>query len=115
MSETELEAFFDQYKPKQTRLSPSFENFLGSLVKKVTSVAKKVGAAAATLGLRPILDKLKGFIKPLLKKVLQIAIKKLPVALQPHAQKLAERLPFLKETLEEAAFEEGDNSCCFKT
>jgi hypothetical protein len=110
MSETELDAFFDQYKPKQSRLSPSFENFLGGIVKKVAAVAKKVGAAAASLGLGPILNKLKGLIKPLLRKVLQIAIKKLPMALQPHAQKLAERLPFLKETLEEAAFEEGNDT-----
>ena len=96
--------------PRQSRLSPAFENFLGGLVKKVANVAKKVGAAAATLGLGPILNKLKGLIKPLLKKVLQAAIKKLPVALQPHAQKLAERLPFLKETLEEAAVEESNDT-----
>lgn len=113
MSETELEAFFAQYQPSHARLSPSFENFLGKLknvAKKALNAAKTVGKAALTLGFGPILNKLKGLIKPLLKKVLQIAIKKLPVALQPHAQKLAQRLPFLKETLEEAAFEEGNDT-----
>jgi hypothetical protein len=110
MSETELETFFGRYKPRPSQLSPSFENFFGRIVKKVAKVAKKVGRAATRLGLGPILNRLKALIKPLLKRVLQSAIKKLPVALQPHAQKLAARLPFLKETAEEAAFEEDNDT-----
>jgi hypothetical protein len=56
-------------------------------------LAKKGISAAAKAGLGPILDKLKALVKPLLQRVIQTAIGKLPAQLQPHARKLAERLP----------------------
>jgi hypothetical protein len=68
------------------------------------ALAKKGISLAAKLGLGPILEKLKALVKPLLKRVIQTAIGKLPVALQPVARKLAERLPFLKEV------EEGEDA-----
>ena len=108
LSEYEIGEIVDRYKPS-IELTPNFENFLGRLKKAVKKVAgkavdlaKKGISAAAKLGIGPILNKLKALIKPLLKRVVQTAIGKLPVQLQPMAKKLAERLPFLKE------FEEGN-------
>jgi hypothetical protein len=114
LTQGEIDTIVDRYRPS-AELSPSFENFFGKLkkaVKKVASkavdLAKKGISAAAKLGLGPILEKLKALIQPLLKRVLQIAIGKLPSQLQPIAKKLAERLPFLKE-IEEAYFPNGAN------
>ncbi len=108
LSEYEIGEIVDRYKPS-IEFTPNFENFLGKLKKvvkkvagKAVDLAKKGISAAAKLGLGPILNKLKALIKPLLKRVVQTAIGKLPVQLQPMAKKLAERLPFLKE------FEEGN-------
>jgi len=98
LGESELEAFIDRYTP-QTSLLPSFENFLGSLAKKAANLAKKGIQAVGKLGLDAILPKLKVLINPLLKKVLQMAINKLPVALRPVAEQLAKR--FLKQEVEE--------------
>ena len=109
LAEYEIGGVIDRYKPS-IELTPSFEDFLGKLKKafkkvagKAVDLAKKGISAAAKLGLGPILNKLKALIKPLLKRVIQTAIGKLPAQLQPIARKLAERLPFLKE------FEEGND------
>ena len=108
IKENEIEALVDGYR-STVELTPSFEDFLGKLkkaVKKVASkavdLAKKGISAAAKFGLGPILEKLKALIKPLLKRVIQTAIGKLPAGLQPMARKLSDRLPFLKE------FEQGE-------
>lgn len=116
LTESEVEATIDGYT-SSTDLSPGFENFFGKLkkmvkkvVKKGVDLAKKGVKLAATLGLGPILNKLKGLIKPLLKKVLEKAIGKLPPAVQPIARKLAEKLPFLKEMEETSSVESGYSS-----
>jgi hypothetical protein len=105
ISEAEIEAFIDRYEP-QTTLSPSFENFLGNLAKKVVNVAKTGMKAVGQLGLKPILEKLKQLLNPLLKKVLGMAINKLPIALRPIAEQLKTR--FLNQELEEEATSEED-------
>lgn len=103
LGDSEIETLVDSYQPSGT-LAPNFEQFLGKLKKafkkvasKAVDLAKKGISAAAKLGLGPILEKLKALVKPLLKRVIQTAIGKLPAQLQPLAQKLAERIPFLKE------------------
>lgn len=106
LSEGEIETLVDRYQPS-IELAPSFEQFWGKLkklAKKAVNLAKKGVSAAAKLGLGPVLNKLKALIKPLLKRVIQTAIGKLPSNLQPIARKLAEKLPFLKE------FEESDEA-----
>jgi hypothetical protein len=102
LTQGEVEAVVDRWR-STADLNPAFENFLGKLKKAIKKVAKKAAnlakkgiSAAAKLGLGPILNKLKALINPLLKKVLQTAINKLPSQLQPGARKLAERLSFLK-------------------
>ncbi len=117
LTDGEIDALVERYQASGD-LSPEFEDFFGKLkriVKKVAgkavSLAKKGISLAAKLGLGPILEKLKALIKPLLRRVIQTAIGKLPIALQPVARKLAERLPFLKETESEAsALEPADSS-----
>ncbi|MEV0386036.1 hypothetical protein [Nonomuraea sp. NPDC050643] len=103
LEDAEVGSLVDAYQPAN-RLGPSFERFFGGLkrlVKKVAGAARKGIGALAKLGLGPVLAKLKGLIRPLLQKVLTAAINKLPPALQPIAQKLARRLPFLRELEEE--------------
>lgn len=113
MAETELETLLSQYEPVRTQLSPTFEFFLGGIFNKIkkgvrgaVNLAKKGVSAAVKLGLGPLLNKLKGFIRPLLQRVLKFALNKLPPALRPVAQQLAKR--FLGETDGETfeAFEE---------
>jgi hypothetical protein len=59
-------------------------------VKVVSKVAKTVGKLAAPL-LGPVLNKLRGLVNPLLKRVLSFAIGRLPSALQPAARQIAAR------------------------
>ena len=95
LGEGELDAFAERYSPTTT-LSPEFEDFLGKWAKKlakgVKGLAKKAGKFAMKIGLGPILNKIKALVKPLLDKVLQTAIGKLPESLRPAAQQLAERI-----------------------
>lgn len=91
LSEAELDSFAERYSPA-TPLDPEFENFFGKWKKKLVGLAKKAGKFALKLGLGPILNKLRGLIKPLLNKVLQMAIDKLPEAVRPAAEQLADRI-----------------------
>ena len=94
----EVESFVQRYTPA-TPLDPPFQEWLGSLVKKV---AKGVRAAAgtaikgiATFGFGPALGLVKKlFLGRILKRVLQLAIGRLPVAVRPAARLLAQRLGF---------------------
>ena len=114
IAEGEIESFLAQYAPS-VRIEPSFEKFVGRFFKKigkaVTTVASKAAQVAKKLGLAPILNRIKALIRPLLNKVLQMAIGKLPVAVQPAAQKLAEKLGFAApKPLEPVASPPGDSA-----
>src|SRR5688572_7023523 len=95
LSEGELDRFVEGYAPV-TAVSPEFEEFLGKfakkLVKGVKGLAKKAGSLAVSLGLGPILNKIKALVKPLLEKVLRTSIDKLPESARPAARQLAQRL-----------------------
>jgi len=109
LSEQEIDRLFESMQPSFEHLSPAFENLFGGLWNKVKSVAKgavnlaKRGIAAIgkIIPLGWLFDKLKQLIKPLLRRVLQFAIGRLPTPLQPVARKLANR--FFGETETEAA------------
>lgn len=97
ISEAELESLLERFDPGATTVSPAGEQFLGGLirkaknvVKKVVKVAKKVVSKIPFLG--AILKKLKGLIRPLLKRVLGMAIGRLPAPLQQPARILAKKL-----------------------
>jgi hypothetical protein len=95
LSAAEVDAFTDRYMPSES-LAPEFQNFSFGWIKKigkaVKNVASKAASFAAKIGLGPLLDKIKALVKPLLNKVLQMAIGKLPEAVQPAAQQLAEKI-----------------------
>jgi hypothetical protein len=97
MSESEIDQFFEQFEPRESGLEQYFEDFLGgifqkakSVVKKVSSLAKKGLAMLPGVGL--LLGKLKALVRPLLNRVLRIALDKLPPKLRPVARQLAQRL-----------------------
>ena len=108
--EEEIGGLVDGYAA-ESELSPAFEQFFGKLKKKLKKIAKK-GAklakkglkAAATLGFGPLIRKLKGKLGRILVKILEKAIRKLPVYLQPVARKLYKR--YGKKLLREAEVEE---------
>lgn len=120
LTEAEIDRIAEQFHPTEGEAAPLFEQFLGklwnkakSLAKGALNLAKKGIGALAKFGLGPILKKLKQFVWPLLKRVIQFAIGKLPSNLRPLAQKLASKLlgsqemenlePELQEALPAAA------------
>jgi len=91
----EIDQFVESYTPS-TSLDPEFQNFSWSFAKKIGkglgAIAKKAAKGLATLGLGPILAKIKALVRPLLNRVLQKAIGRLPEPVQPAARALAVRL-----------------------
>jgi hypothetical protein len=117
IQESEIDAALSELRPAR-ELSPAFENLfggLGKIVKKAVSgaasLAKKGIEVAVSLGLGPFLKQVKKFILPMVKHVVRLAIERLPVAVQPAARLLAQKLS-LGETsaheTEEPAFEVGE-------
>jgi hypothetical protein len=99
LSEAEFEAFLDRFEPESAALSPAFEDFFKKLVKKAKGVvrgavklAKKGVKLASKLSpINLVLGRLKKLVKPLLERVLRVAVDKLPVAVQPIARQLAKK------------------------
>ena len=79
----EMDLFAERLRAP-TALEPEFQDFLGKLVKKigkgVKSVAKMAVKGITTLGLGPILNRIKALVRPLLNQVLQKAIGRLPAS-----------------------------------
>jgi hypothetical protein len=109
-SESEVDALLERFTPPSHDLSPVADQFLGGLVKKakgaIKAVKKVVGKVTKFLPHNLILGKLKALVRPLLEKVLRVAIDRIPVALRPIAKQLAKR--FLGVTVKEAAEEYED-------
>jgi hypothetical protein len=82
-----------QLTPAQEHLFESFWGKIKSAVKKAASVAKKVVDVAKKFSpIQLALDKLKGLIKPLLNKVLNSLLGKVPANLRPYAEMVAKKL-----------------------
>ncbi|MEA2210061.1 MAG: hypothetical protein QOF83_9 [Solirubrobacteraceae bacterium] len=100
MTEQELDELLAPHEPFATGANPVFENFLGGLWKKVKGAVKgaidlaKKGVAAVgkLIPIGPILDRLKALVRPLLERVLQMALNRIPPALRPAAEMLKHRL-----------------------
>jgi hypothetical protein len=97
MSEAELDAVFERFESRGTGLEPYFEDWLGGLGKKLKTFANKAltvakKGLAAFPGIGALIGKLKALVKPMLDRVLKIAIDKLPPALRPAARQLAQRM-----------------------
>ena len=95
----EFDSFLDNYTPSAP-LDPEFEDFFGSLLKKVGSVAKAAAGAAwkgiKTVALGPLFGQLRKLLRPIIDMVLKRAIGALPAVVRPAAQKLAEKLGLVK-------------------
>jgi hypothetical protein len=100
VSDAEIDRTIDEAATPSRPLEPVFEQFFKKLaqkakglVKKVASVAKKGIALAQKLSpIHLLLGKLKGLVRPLLQRVLKMALDKLPPAVRPMASKLAKHL-----------------------
>lgn len=98
LNSEQLSEVLDRFDPETASLSLGGEQFIGGLIRKAKSVVNFVKKAAGTVGkalgglLGPVLEKLKKFVKPLLKRVLSFAIGKLPTPIQPAAKMLADRI-----------------------
>ncbi len=98
-STNEIDLYFESLSYEHDHYSPAQEQFFDKIFNKVKSVVKKgvdlakkgISAVGKILPIGPVLQKIKGLIKPLLNKVLKFAIGKLPKNLQPHAKTLAKK------------------------
>src|SRR4029079_15777518 len=110
-SESEVDARLERFSAPSSDISPVAEQFLGGLLKKaknaVKAAAKVAGKLSSILPVNLILGKLKGLIRPLVERVLRVAINRVPAALQPVAKQLAKRS--LGVTVSEAAEELESN------
>jgi hypothetical protein len=110
MSESEVDGFFEQFEPRATGLEAHFENFLSGLWNKAKSFAKKaldVAKKGLTMlpGIGMLIGKLKALVMPILNRVLNFAVDKLPTTLQPLARQLAQRVLGIPAKEAEAEFE----------
>ncbi len=100
LSEDELDRLFESLEPSTGHLTPAFEDFFKAVWSKAKALGKAaVGAAKAGLKavgkvvpLGWVFDRLKRLVRPLLRRVLQLAIGRLPMALRPAATTVARRL-----------------------
>lgn len=111
LSEEQLDAKLDQFDPQLTEVTPAGEEFIGGLIRKAKKAVKFVANAAKSVGglagklLGPVLGKLKKLVEPLLKRVLQFAIGRLPAPLRPAARELAKRISLEAEEGEGESYE----------
>ena len=97
-SENQIDETLARFDPQSGELTPAGEEFIGKLARKAKKAVKSVAKAAKKLGklaspfLGPLLKKLRKLVRPLLKRVLSLAIGRLPAPLRPAAQTLADRL-----------------------
>lgn len=111
LTDEQLNGVLDRFDPNAGELTPAGEEFIGSLIRKakkavkfVANTAKSVGKVAGAL-LGPVLKKLRGLVNPLLRRVLLIAIGRLPAALQPAARMLASRITSEAPEMEGGTYE----------
>lgn len=92
-----------------------YENFLGGIIragKKLVSgavglVKKGIAAVGKVLPVNLLLNKLKGLVRPLLKRVISAAMNRLPASVRPLARQLAAKLGVAEAEAEDHASAEG--------
>ncbi len=116
MSEQELEATLEAMSVAPVSgMSELEEQFLGGLIRKgrklaqgAVKLAKKgIALAGKLLPIDAILGRLRSVVRPLLQRVLNVAIGKLPTAVQPLARSLAAKLGIQLESEDVVAHESG--------
>lgn len=114
MAPDQLDELLGRFEVGELDVTPAGEEFIGGLIKKAKSVVKTVVSTAGKIGkaalsvLGPILNKLKALVRPLLQRVLAIAINKLPAALHEPARALARRFGLAQKETEDLVETEGD-------
>ncbi|KRE71776.1 hypothetical protein [Arthrobacter sp. Soil762] len=92
-----------------------YEDFLGGIIragKKLVSgavglVKKGIAAVGKVLPVNLLLNKLKGLVRPLLKRVISAAMNRLPASVRPLARKLAAKLGVAEAEAKDHASAEG--------
>src|SRR4051812_27626122 len=90
LTEMEIERLVDEAAASHVPLEPALENFFGKLIDKAKALAKKGTALANKISpIHILLGRVKGLIRPMIQKVLQMAMDKLPPSVRPLAARLA--------------------------
>lgn len=98
----EVDAALQSFEFESATQEPVFHAFLGGLAKKAKKLAQKaVSMAGKILPTNMIMEKLKPLVRPMIERVLRMAVDKLPEAMREPARLLAAR--FLGSTLEGVA------------
>jgi hypothetical protein len=96
LTENQVDEIFERFEPHGTGLESYFEDFLGGLVNKLKGFAKKaIDVAKKGLSFLPLgflLKKVHGIIPALMRRVLRIALDRLPESVRPYARQLAQRI-----------------------
>jgi hypothetical protein len=107
-TDAEIETFFNEMElAPSAQLTPVQEQFLGGVLNKVKKIAqsgKKLLDKVSPVHI--VLNKVKGLLKPLLNKVINSMIGKLPRELQPYASTLSKKLINLELASEDTASRE---------
>jgi hypothetical protein len=112
LSDSEIDRLFASFVPDRHSLTPVQDDFIGGLARKakaavkgaVNAAKRGVAAVSKVLPIGQLLARLKGLVRPLLQRVLSVALNRLPAAVRPMAAKLAKR--FLGEVGTEGMLEE---------
>lgn len=112
LTDSEVDRLFASFVPDHGSLTPAQDEFIGGLARKTrdaikgaVNVAKRgVAAVSKVLPIGQLLARLKGLVRPLLQRVLRVALNRLPAAVRPMAAKLAKR--FLGEAGTEGMLED---------
>ncbi|MBT2403100.1 MULTISPECIES: hypothetical protein [unclassified Streptomyces] len=97
--EHRIEELLESVPVTMTDVSAAFDEFLGSLKKKAKKLAKRaaglarkgIAAAGRLVPAAVLLRRLAPLVRPLLQRVLRLALDRLPPALRPYASRLAQR------------------------
>ncbi|MGH1562828.1 hypothetical protein [Mumia sp. DW29H23] len=114
MAPDQLDEVLERFEIGALGVTPAGEEFIGGLIKKAKSVVKTVVSTAGKIAkaalpiLGPILNKLKALVRPLLQRVLAIAINKLPAALHEPARALARRFGLGQQETEDLVESEAE-------
>jgi hypothetical protein len=104
LGEDRLDEVLTRHDPLPGGLTPAGEEFLGALARKarsVVSAVRKAGVLVSPL-LAPVLRRLRALVQPLLRRVLALAINRLPPEFREPARLLARRLGILQAEAEDA-------------
>lgn len=111
LSESEIDRLAEAFAPPGVGTAPLFEGLFGFLKKAagaVVNVAKKVGSTVVNVGIKPVLNRLRGLLRPFVRMLMTTAIRRLPRRWQPVATRLAKPVLHALGLREAEADESGE-------